>query len=98
MTCSIRLLRWQETLLAIGAARSNQCYCERLCRILHCSRTHIREIANRLAQHNLIRFESVKNVKRLILTDLGEQARKNLLALKSELNGIRPSVFLAKSK
>lgn len=85
MTCSIRLKRWTDVLLAIRKTKATQCYCERLCRILRCSRTHIREIAKMLLNHKLVKVIPYKNIKRLALTKRGEKVTSSLASIKQEL-------------
>ena len=85
MTSTLRLMRWTDTLLAIHRTRENQSYCERLCRVLRCSRTHIRVVANMLLEQGLIEVVPVKNVKRLALTEKGKRITESLLAIKAEL-------------
>ena len=88
MTCSLRLMRWTDVLLAIHRSREHQCYCERLCRIIRCSKTHIRVMVKTLVENELVEIIPIKNIKKLSLTEKGEQVTKALFVLKSELNGI----------
>ena len=89
MTCSLRLMRWTDALLAIHRSKEPQCYCERLCRVIGCSRTHIRVIVKLLVENELVEIIPVKNVEKLCLTKKGRRVTMSLLALRSELNGIR---------
>ena len=89
MTCSLRLMRWTDVLLAIHRSKDHHCYCERLYRVVGCSRTHIRVIAKRLAESELVEITPIRNVKMLSLTEKGRRVTISLLALKSELNGIQ---------
>ena len=85
MTCSLKLKRWTDVLLAIRNTNEKQCYCERLYRILHCSRTHIRVIANMLMNNSLVKAIPYKNVKRLKLTNRGQRVTSSLAEIKQEL-------------
>ena len=82
MTCSLALRRWTDVLTAILRTKASQCYCERLCRILHCSKAQMWDMAHMLARFNLIEFVPFKNVRRLVLTETGTALAKGLLPVK----------------
>jgi predicted transcriptional regulator len=92
MPSSIRLQRWNDVLIAISKARNRQCYCERLYKIIQCSRTHMREIVAQLLDENLIEITPSRKIKYLELTDKGKRVIDSLQTINSELTHSRPEI------
>ena len=78
-------MRWTDVLLVIHRTHASRCYCERLCRVLNCSRTHIRVIVSKLASGALVEIIPYKNVNRVQLTEKGKNVTLALQTLKAEL-------------
>ncbi len=88
MTLKLGLLRWHEALLAINKSRNRYCYCERLYKMLRCSKTHIRVLVRLLAKNKLIEIVPEKKINRIVITKKGQRVINALCEIRHEIDDL----------
>ncbi len=88
MTYKLGLLRWHEALLAINKSKTRYCYCERLYKMLNCSKTYIRVLVKSLAKNKLIKISPEKKINRIIVTEKGQRVINALSEIKHEVDDL----------
>lgn len=85
MTRRLRIPRWNDILIEIYKNQHRFRYCEKLYKIVNCSKTHMRQIVKQLAKHKLITIVPIRKMKALILTKKGEKLIEPLMLIRSEI-------------
>ena len=85
MISMIKLPRWGDVLLEISKTKERYRYCERIQKVVKCSRSHIREIVKTLEKSNLIEITPTTKIKRIELTEKGQKISIAIQTIKSEL-------------
>ena len=83
---SLTFPRWNEVLVAIYNNNGKTSYCQRINRRVKGSLTHLRNIVKLLEKKSLIEIQSMKKIKRLVLTEKGKRVTVALQQVKEELN------------
>ena len=83
---SLSLPKWSDVLIGLYLTSENKRYCQKLSRNVKASINHIRVLVKKLETAKLVKIIPTKKIKRIYLTEKGENVASAILAIKSEID------------
>ena len=89
MTKLLSLPRWCDVLTGIYKIPESRRYCQKITREVKTPINHIRKVVKNLEKAKLIKIFPTKKIKRIRLTDKGENIASSVLNIKIAMNEIK---------